>query len=207
MKLNPDFTHKLTQYLSWGVSSWGIWRRVVRRVSTNVLEDISPPSSGSKKSVQQKPASCLLADICWTDFFHPEDGGDMFHQKRRLKLDGLHGVISQKMILFITTAVKTSNPTIFIMSKNLPLNLSFYLHFRHVPSFQMTIAGSFNSKGDLRPLLCHLLAAVQCITRLLRGAICLKAKNDNYWWKRQVIKTGTDPFHYQYQLFCEINFP
>jgi hypothetical protein len=24
---------------------------------------------------------------------------------------GLHGVISQKMILFITTAVKTSNPT------------------------------------------------------------------------------------------------
>jgi hypothetical protein len=31
--------------------------------------------------------------------------------KRRLKLNGLHGVISQKIILFITTAVKTSNPT------------------------------------------------------------------------------------------------
>jgi hypothetical protein len=29
----------------------------------------------------------------------------------RLTLNGLHGVISQKMILFITTAVKTSNPT------------------------------------------------------------------------------------------------
>jgi hypothetical protein len=28
-----------------------------------------------------------------------------------LKLDGLQGVISQKMILFITTGVKTSNPT------------------------------------------------------------------------------------------------
>jgi hypothetical protein len=27
-----------------------------------------------------------------------------------LKLNGLHGVISQKMILFITTVVKTSNP-------------------------------------------------------------------------------------------------
>jgi hypothetical protein len=26
----------------------------------------------------------------------------------------LHGVISQKMILFITTAVKTSNPTYFV---------------------------------------------------------------------------------------------
>jgi hypothetical protein len=33
--------------------------------------------------------------------------------KRRLKLNGLHAVISQKMILFITTAVKTSNPTMF----------------------------------------------------------------------------------------------
>jgi hypothetical protein len=29
----------------------------------------------------------------------------------RLKLSGLHGIISQKMILFIITAVKTSNPT------------------------------------------------------------------------------------------------
>jgi hypothetical protein len=27
-----------------------------------------------------------------------------------LTLDGLHGVISQKLVLFITTAVKTSNP-------------------------------------------------------------------------------------------------
>jgi hypothetical protein len=49
------------------------------------------------------PPACSL--ICWTYFFDPEDGGDM------LKLNGLHGVISQKMILFITTAVKTSNPT------------------------------------------------------------------------------------------------
>jgi hypothetical protein len=31
--------------------------------------------------------------------------------KRRLTLNGLHGVISQKIILFITTAVRTSNPT------------------------------------------------------------------------------------------------
>jgi hypothetical protein len=31
--------------------------------------------------------------------------------KRRLKLDGLHGVISQKMILFVTIALNTSNPT------------------------------------------------------------------------------------------------
>jgi hypothetical protein len=31
--------------------------------------------------------------------------------KRRLALNGLHGVISQKIELFITTGVRTSNPT------------------------------------------------------------------------------------------------
>jgi hypothetical protein len=40
----------------------------------------------------------------------PEDGADMF-LRRRLKLNWLHGVMSQKMILFITTAVKTSKST------------------------------------------------------------------------------------------------
>jgi hypothetical protein len=30
--------------------------------------------------------------------------------KRRLAFNGLHGIISQKMELFITTAVRTSNP-------------------------------------------------------------------------------------------------
>jgi hypothetical protein len=34
------------------------------------------------------------------------------HLQGRLKLNGLHGVISQKMILFKTTSVKTSNPTL-----------------------------------------------------------------------------------------------
>jgi hypothetical protein len=32
-------------------------------------------------------------------------------EERRVQLNGLHGIISQKTILFITTAVKTSNPT------------------------------------------------------------------------------------------------
>jgi hypothetical protein len=39
------------------------------------------------------------------------DGKQYVPPKRRLKLNGLHGVISQKMILFITTAVETSIPT------------------------------------------------------------------------------------------------
>jgi hypothetical protein len=38
--------------------------------------------------------------------FDPEDGGDM------LTFNGLHGVISQKIVLFITTAVRTSDPTL-----------------------------------------------------------------------------------------------
>jgi hypothetical protein len=57
----------------------------------------SPPSSGSKEYVQQKPASKQMEAIC--------------PPKLWLKLNGLHGVISQ-MIHFITTAVKTSNPTL-----------------------------------------------------------------------------------------------
>jgi NhaP-type Na+/H+ or K+/H+ antiporter len=43
-------------------------------------------------------------------FFDPEFGGDIFLQKLLLTLSGLHGVISQKTVLFITTAVRTSNP-------------------------------------------------------------------------------------------------
>jgi hypothetical protein len=38
----------------------------------------------------------------------PEDGGEMF---LRLTFNGLHGIISQKIVLFITTAVRTANPT------------------------------------------------------------------------------------------------
>jgi hypothetical protein len=40
--------------------------------------------------------------------FSKEAGGKP--PKRWLTLDGLHGVISQKIILIITTAVKASNP-------------------------------------------------------------------------------------------------
>jgi hypothetical protein len=37
-------------------------------------------------------------------FLDPEDVGDMFFPKRRLTLNGLHGVISQKMVLFLLEA-------------------------------------------------------------------------------------------------------
>jgi hypothetical protein len=44
--------------------------------------------------------TCMLPGFCWNYIFDPEDGGDV-PLKCRLKLDGLHGVIFQKMILFI----------------------------------------------------------------------------------------------------------
>jgi hypothetical protein len=48
-------------------------------------------------------------------------------QKSWLALNGLHGVISQKMVLFITTAVRTSNPTTrFIIETFSSLEMSFF---------------------------------------------------------------------------------
>jgi hypothetical protein len=53
------------------------------------------------------PPACSL--VCWTILL-PWRWRRYVSPKHRVQLDGLHGVISQKMILFITTAVKTSNP-------------------------------------------------------------------------------------------------
>jgi hypothetical protein len=44
-----------------------------------------------------------------------------------VQLNGIHGVISQKMILFITTPVKTSNPTEYRMFVNRALKKIFGL--------------------------------------------------------------------------------
>jgi hypothetical protein len=65
--------------------------------------NISPPFSGSNKL-----AACLHAGIL-LGLFYPEDWTDV-PPKRRLTSNGLHGVISQTT-LFITTAVRISNPT------------------------------------------------------------------------------------------------
>jgi hypothetical protein len=56
-------------------------------------------------------ASHMLS--CWfllKLFLRPWRWRRYFPPKRRLQLNRLHGVTSQKMILFITDAVKTSNP-------------------------------------------------------------------------------------------------
>jgi hypothetical protein len=50
-----------------------------------------------------------------TGDFDLEDGGDVFllNAERRLIFNELHGVISQKIEPFITTAVRASHPTYF----------------------------------------------------------------------------------------------
>jgi hypothetical protein len=60
---------------------------------------------------KQKPNACFL--VLLNLFLRPWRWRPYVPPKRQWKLNGLHGVISQKMILFITTAVKTSNSTLF----------------------------------------------------------------------------------------------
>jgi hypothetical protein len=43
-------------------------------------------------------------------FFDPEYGGDKFFPKRQLNFSGLYAIMFQKIELFITTAVRISNP-------------------------------------------------------------------------------------------------
>jgi hypothetical protein len=50
---------------------------------------------------------CFLAQL----ILRPWGWRRYVRTKRRLTFNGLHGVISQKIVLFITTAVRTSNPT------------------------------------------------------------------------------------------------
>jgi hypothetical protein len=57
---------------------------------------------GVEKYVQQE-TSLFFRSQRWRRYVPP---------KRRLTLNGLHGVISQKIVLFTTTAVRTSNPKI-----------------------------------------------------------------------------------------------
>jgi hypothetical protein len=65
----------------------------------------------SVKHIGQAPAICFHAGFLLRLFFRPWRWRRYVPPKRRLTLNGLHGVISQKMALFITTAVITSNPT------------------------------------------------------------------------------------------------
>jgi hypothetical protein len=55
-------------------------------------------------------ATCFHAGFLLGLFFDSEDGGDMFLRNIGYLSTGLHGVISLKLELFISTAVRTSGP-------------------------------------------------------------------------------------------------
>jgi hypothetical protein len=92
--MNWTWDFQKWKLIIWWVSSSGIWRRLVRWVWTDVSEVLSGFL-----------LNFLLRPWRWPRYVPP---------KRRSTLNGLHGVISQKMILIITTAVKTSHPNIMI---------------------------------------------------------------------------------------------
>jgi hypothetical protein len=58
-------------------------------------------------------SACHLLSCCFLArlIFRPWRWRQYVPPKRRLTFNGLHGVMSQKIVLFITTAVITSNPT------------------------------------------------------------------------------------------------
>jgi hypothetical protein len=65
----------------------------------------------------QEASTCHLL-ACWflAELISPTMEMEAICSSETLVDNGLHGVISQKMVVFITTAVKTSNPTIVSLS-------------------------------------------------------------------------------------------
>jgi hypothetical protein len=81
-----------------------MWKRAVVKKST-IFWDITPCSP---LRVNRRFGET------W-DMFLPEDGSLLCNSslpppERRLALNGPHGATSQKMVVFITTAVRTANP-------------------------------------------------------------------------------------------------
>jgi hypothetical protein len=99
--------------------TYGVYNSIKFNTAEGCVE-ISPSSQHTfhrKRTQNQEEiasSACYLlrAAFLLGLFFGPEDGGDMFLRKVLwLIFDGLHGVISQKPELFITTAARASNPT------------------------------------------------------------------------------------------------
>jgi hypothetical protein len=55
-------------------------------------------------------ATCFRAGFLLGLFLDPDDGGDIFLRNVWSALNGLHGVISQKIAHFITIGVSASDP-------------------------------------------------------------------------------------------------
>jgi hypothetical protein len=87
-------------------------------VSTDVSEENIASIFGVEEisSARNHRASRWQAGFLLNLFLRPRRWVRYVLPKRRLTLNGLHGVVSQKMVLFITTAVKTSSPNLFYYS-------------------------------------------------------------------------------------------
>jgi hypothetical protein len=80
-------------------------------------------------------ATCFHAGILPGLSFNTEDGGD-FRAIRRLTSNGLHGVISRMIVLFILTAVSFRNVE---KSDEIVLLLNVHIHIRlHSPTRMST---------------------------------------------------------------------
>jgi hypothetical protein len=103
-----------TQLLLWRVSSSGIWRRVVCWVATDVSEEHIASIFRVEEIISAKSVVCWVAtDPCWNYFFDPEEGD--VPPKRRLQLNRLHGVTSQKMILYVYLCLCNSVSVLLIV--------------------------------------------------------------------------------------------
>jgi hypothetical protein len=105
----------------------------------------SSPSSGSKNkprnqneagSYQNSDSDCYLlhASFLLVLVFGPQCGD--FPPKRRLTFNGLHDIVSRKILFFITNAVRTSNPTQFIICCHRHV---FILHYIKNCFFKVTL--------------------------------------------------------------------
>jgi hypothetical protein len=89
------------------------------------------PLQGRRISQARNKRDALHATCFHTGFlrglFYPEDGGDMFLRNVGWFFNGLHGIVFQKIELFKTVVVRSSNPNKY----NVTWSISNYQCFHH----------------------------------------------------------------------------
>jgi hypothetical protein len=139
----------LTLIIIKNTTFWDITPCSPLKVNRRFQRNISPPSSGSKKL-------CVPRWFLTRLILRPLSRRRHVPPKRRLTFNGLHCVISQKIELFLTTAVRTSNPTWLyqfglLQVANLGVKItglmvtsgSFCTKARHTPSDRVVTASSY----------------------------------------------------------------